>query len=254
MLLYLRSNIQCHVLEEAAFQVSDALFCILNIDSKAKFLLSVIYRPPNSTTELDFALAQALSQFISLPHTHILILGDFNLPNLYNYQEQFPPFKLYLSELMNTTPLYNHITNPTRFRSNNNPSLLDLILTNEELMVETVDWNSPLGCSDHVVLTFAFIISMHLNETQQKYRLMTDYSRLKSLILANRWNFADSTDGAEAWKLFYRQFTTLLETCTTRKSCKLYRPPKVIRSRTRKWFSRRNAAWRTFMGSPSNTN
>ena len=47
-------------------------------------------------------------------------------------------------------------TEPTRGRINQNPHILDLLLTNEEGMVSDVEYLSPLGKSDHPVLTFKF--------------------------------------------------------------------------------------------------
>ena len=44
----------------------------------------------------------------------------------------------------------------TRFRVNQQPSVLDLIMSNEEDMVVNLEYLSPLGASDHKVLTFQF--------------------------------------------------------------------------------------------------
>ena len=50
--------------------------------------------------------------------------------------------------------LFQHVEEPTRIRGNDNPSLIDLILTNEELQVSIVVHHAPLGkkcpCSHHV--------------------------------------------------------------------------------------------------------
>ena len=46
--------------------------------------------------------------------------------------------------------------NYTRFRVNQQPSVLDLIMSNEEDMVVDLEFLSPLGASDHKVLTFQF--------------------------------------------------------------------------------------------------
>ena len=41
-------------------------------------------------------------------------------------------------------------------RHGQEPSILDLVLTNEEGMIENIDYGNPLGKSDHLVLTFEF--------------------------------------------------------------------------------------------------
>ena len=45
---------------------------------------------------------------------------------------------------------------PTRYRSQNVPSILDLILTNEENMISNLQYKPGLGKSDHLVLDFTF--------------------------------------------------------------------------------------------------
>ncbi len=50
--------------------------------------------------------------------------------------------------------LYQHITEYTHYKEGQNPSLLDLILTNEEGMVNDIQYVSPLGKNDHVCLVF----------------------------------------------------------------------------------------------------
>jgi hypothetical protein len=52
--------------------------------------------------------------------------------------------------------LYQHVTEFTRTRENSEPSTLDLIFTNEEGMVDDTMITSPLGHSDHCVITFKF--------------------------------------------------------------------------------------------------
>jgi hypothetical protein len=51
--------------------------------------------------------------------------------------------------MVRDTYLSQHVTKETRFRGDNQPSLLDLIFTNEEGMIDTIEHNAPLGNSDH---------------------------------------------------------------------------------------------------------
>ena len=45
--------------------------------------------------------------------------------------------------------LFQHIDKPTRVRGNDEPSLIDLLLTNEELQVSNTVHHAQLGKSDH---------------------------------------------------------------------------------------------------------
>ena len=50
--------------------------------------------------------------------------------------------------------LKQHITEPTRYREGEESSLLDLIITNEEGMVQNVSYHPGLGDSDYCCLKF----------------------------------------------------------------------------------------------------
>ncbi len=60
--------------------------------------------------------------------------------------------------------LYQHITEYTHYRKGQNPRLLDLILTNEEGMVNDMQYVPPLGKSDHVCVIFNKYIYIHIME------------------------------------------------------------------------------------------
>ena len=53
--------------------------------------------------------------------------------------------------------LKQHVDFNTRFREGNESSMLDLIFTNEDYMIENLRSIAPLGKSDHVGLLFTFI-------------------------------------------------------------------------------------------------
>ena len=59
-------------------------------------------------------------------------------------------------EALSDSFLHQHITQPTSVRHGWEPSILDLVLTNEEGIIENIDYRNPLGKSDHLVLTFEF--------------------------------------------------------------------------------------------------
>ena len=52
--------------------------------------------------------------------------------------------------------LFQHVQEPTRYRNDNIPSILDLVFSNEEHMVSNMNYLSGLGSSDHVLISFDF--------------------------------------------------------------------------------------------------
>ena len=53
---------------------------------------------------------------------------------------------------INSCFLYQHVLEPTRFREDQEPSTLGLILTNEEGMISNLNYDPGLGASDHCLL------------------------------------------------------------------------------------------------------
>ncbi|KAF7262469.1 hypothetical protein EG68_00265 [Paragonimus skrjabini miyazakii] len=53
--------------------------------------------------------------------------------------------------------LNDYVQETTRWRDQNHPSLLDLVFTNEPLMIGSVELLNPLSRNDHAVLKFGLI-------------------------------------------------------------------------------------------------
>ena len=64
--------------------------------------------------------------------------------------------------------LYQHVNFPTRYREGCRPSQLDLVFSTEELMVDNLVASSPLGKSDHIVLSWDFIYGNDRHEKRNK--------------------------------------------------------------------------------------
>jgi len=55
--------------------------------------------------------------------------------------------------------LSQHVKDATRIRQNQTPTTLDYIFTEEENLIETINYEVPLGKSDHVVLTWKLLLA-----------------------------------------------------------------------------------------------
>ena len=90
----------------------------------------------------------------------LLILGDFNIPGIdWTNRDVLTGALKVDRDVFNKIQdcfLYQHVTEPTRFRGNSN-STLDLILTKEEEDVKNIRVLQPLGKSDHGVVVGNFI-------------------------------------------------------------------------------------------------
>jgi endonuclease/exonuclease/phosphatase family metal-dependent hydrolase len=121
-----------------------------------------VYRSPsNRTSEYNDKLCTLISEATSKGYSHILIMGDFNYPDIdwenwntkgYNTNSHEYNFV----ESIQDNFLHQHTRKPTRWRGTDTPHILDLIITNEETMISNLEHVSLLGKSDHCVLNFDF--------------------------------------------------------------------------------------------------
>jgi len=101
--------------------------------------------------------------------------------------------------------LYQHISQSTRYRSNAVPHTLDLVLSNEEGMVDDIQYLPGLGNSDHICVFFNFVCYLEVtNYKITKYNIhRADYDKMNKLLAEIEWAEALSPlDVSEAWKYF----------------------------------------------------
>ena len=134
-------------------QFQESVWAEIPLNSDDTMLVGVIYKSPGSSEANNEKLNQTVTEAVGLNHSHFLLMGDFNYPNIkwdsesteYTVEDTF-------IENIRDNFLFQHITMPTRGRLGNKSNILELIFTNEEGMIEDVTYESPLGKSDHAVL------------------------------------------------------------------------------------------------------
>ena len=75
-----------------------------------------------------------------------------------------------------------YVSEPTRFKHGVSPSLLDLVITNEEGMISNLNYLPPLRKSDHLFLQCSFnLVTPDVNLDYIKFNLNAgDYDTLHS--------------------------------------------------------------------------
>ena len=94
-----------------------------------------------------------------------------------------------LIEILRDCYLHQVITENTRARGTNIPSLLDLVLCYDECQIEKIEYHAPLGKSDHCVIAFLY------NVTSEKCSYMVkrtfyekgDYKAIKLMLNQIEW-------------------------------------------------------------------
>ena len=138
LLLYINSSLKSQEIEIcSAFE--ENMFVEVELNGHNKLLIGLIYRSENGTAENNVMLNSLLTEARKLRHSHLLLMGDFNFPNICwannsTSSSITSPDSLFL-ECVEENFLLQNVDKPTRWRGSNNPHILDLIITNEEDMI-----------------------------------------------------------------------------------------------------------------------
>ncbi len=163
---------------QANVDYCESAWVTINSNKINPLLIGCIYRSPNCTVDNELNLFRLLNEISNLRSTQIIIAGDFNYPEIDWNNWQTPNEGLVhgsgaFIECLRDSFFYQHVTQPTRGRQNNEPHILDLIITRTEDELSDLEYESPLGMSDHSVLRF----NVNYNNTidiQEKWRFIYD--------------------------------------------------------------------------------
>lgn len=128
-------------------------------------LMQCLYRSgtPDTAVQHDDEMFKLLKETSTIPnYSKKIIVGDFNLnriswspdpsnPTLPTYISENSPEVKFL-ECIRDTFFVQHITEPTRFREGNNPTLDDLVLSSCETDISEIIYNESIGLSDHLTI------------------------------------------------------------------------------------------------------
>ena len=243
--LYYRKPLTCVEIVDTDITLSDTLWCRLRLETGDYCIIGVIYRPPSSSESHNLNLLTRLRTAVIRYSPHVLLMGDFNLPKLFtrvthpenSMEHQF-------QSLFSECILFNHAHEPTRIRGLDRPSQLDLILTNEESMIDRVEYNPPLGKSDHVTMMFDYVCRAERPSDLVKSYRRIDYSNLLiSLFEAAPLGVVGNTVD-EQWSSLMSILNEKIDSNSTIIPWKDRKTPTFApRSRTKKWMALRNSAW-----------
>ncbi|KAG5897109.1 hypothetical protein JTB14_014097 [Gonioctena quinquepunctata] len=198
----------------AAIQGVEALHVSLTKET-VNINIVCIYRPNDVSHEANVQLIDYLSQLSTLDN--LIITGDFNYPNITWPIDNIPDTNSATSKFMHFVADSNPfqlITEPTRFRINNEPSVLDLIFTNDENIVTYYEILPPVGLSDHAVIYATTQLNIHMpNKYGTEVFKIIDFDQLFGELSAIDWISLLSTcdDVDILWEKFYSTITVLVD-------------------------------------------
>ena len=143
LLLYVRDDIPCKLIKLQYDLPSDieCLFIEINLRNK-KYLLVGGYNPHKDLSPYFLCHVGKALDTLLCDYDNILLLGDFNTTQ----EEQC------MKDFCETYDLKNLIKEPTCFKNANNPSSIDVMLTNRKLSFQN-SMTIETGLSDHHKMT-----------------------------------------------------------------------------------------------------
>ena len=158
-----------------------------------RFIVGCVYRKGTSSSDNNRKLEENLRRAKSLSDK-VLIFGDFNFPeidwenNFIPYEDRHEEARRFL-ETVGDSFMHQHVMEDTRARGQNNPSCLDLILSENDGSVFEVEYCAPLGSSDHCVITWKYVVEINFEASRlrRKCYYKGDYVKMRRLLEEVDW-------------------------------------------------------------------
>ena len=264
LIMYIKKSIESSLCTDLMHEeFNESLWCTVRTEV-GTILVGLCYRSPASTSRNNDKLLELFRASVKQPRIkHVLIIGDFNYPDI-NYSQHFVTANddTAPARFFNTTQeffLFQNVALPTRVRQGQQPSVLDYIFTDEDNLVDELQYNTPLGKSDHVVLQWDFLVKVHhKSSSQRKLNYWKgDYDEISRGLQAINWQEQFSQASVEQmWTRFKttvncleQQYVPVKSYTTNRK-----RKNKWITKATVNQIKKRDRAWKQYRQFPSTKN
>ena len=131
--------------------------------------------------------------------THLNVCGDFNYKNINwqllscNLDEQSNEQK-FLNAVQDGF-LHQHVNEPTRSRGSDEPTLLDLVFTNEDAMIDEIEHHAPLGKSDHDVILWNYTCYTEKGSRRSVIQWQkADFDNMRADLAQHQWNLGSDVE------------------------------------------------------------
>jgi len=155
--LYVKDDLRSTEVESSTTDTPEAsVWCSVPLINRDNLLVGVVYRSPNACITNNTLLNSMITEMVILKHSHVMIMGDFNYPDI-NWDTstsdsaEDSPSQNFLSTYKGCF-IYQHVAHPTHYRGLQQANILGLIMTNESDMIDKLHYTDPIGKSHHVVL------------------------------------------------------------------------------------------------------
>lgn len=209
VVIYTKDHISadyCTVMMNSDFK--ESVWCELRLNETDKLIVGGIYKSPSSDELNHIRLNELMTQATNLNYKHMIIVGDFNFPDV-NWttwtnsgNENHASF--HFIECLRDNFLQQHISSYTRYRDGQNPSCLDLLISDSDDIVSDVQFGDKLGASDHVSIIFNvqcdFSVTGSSKTRPNFYK--GNYQDIRKYLEDVDWNEMTQMGVEESWTFF----------------------------------------------------
>ena len=197
------------------------MYCKFSSKNSGLLHILCIYRSPNSKIENNNNLNSLISKFSKL-NGHLLILGNINYPTI-NWAMLVTPHikENWTTKFLTVTKnsfLHLHVNNTIHVRPNQTPTLIDLIFTSDDQTINNLSFLSPLGKSQHNVITFHYQLEyIKLSKAGCNYH-KANYTAMKRKLSDSEWQgLFQGKDVDLSWETFLKLLNDIILKFTARR-------------------------------------
>lgn len=222
--VYVKKDIQARTVQPV-HHFTDSVWITVQGKEKEKVLFGCIYRSgsPQKAANNDKKLHDVLIWAADkAEYTHKVIVGDFNHPKITwspgpniaaNTAPDNPECKFV--DCILETYFQQVVTQPTRYRGNQNPTMDDLILINEQDVIQKLDYLDPIGASDHIGIGFEIAFQNERSRVSKSTPMYDkgDYARMRTMLDKNWDQLLAELPIQEAWDKFEKAIKEATDIC-----------------------------------------
>lgn len=206
-----------------------------------------VYRSPNASEAMT---KEVIDYIKNIPQNSFLV-GDYNYPEVdWTTLTCTSSESQVFLDTVNNAFLNQHVDFTTNLTPQPNGSVtgtcIDLVLTNEDNLIASVQPKGQLGASHHSIIQVEVIVPSHLNSTEE---LVPDYSKADFNCLREKLNVIDwrsyfgESNTEECWQKFKSKVSDAVDECIPKKLRRNNSKPlwmqrnvlRILRKKKRLW-------------------
>jgi len=250
VLLYVRSELNAVAFTPRS-KFPEQIWCCLSKGCPDELLIGVCYRTTTSSIFVNDTAEQLRDLIREQGSKHLLLMGDFNYPDIDWSGRQCTSgasveSKLFL-EAVEDSFLTQHVLCATR-----KEAVLDLVLTDEEDMVSDMQSLGPFSSSDHNWLSWNLEVGAQQPATSNTGIKKWDYKRadfagfIKELTDTDWTSSLEPLYTDEAWQMFRDKLMDCENRYIPQKTCKKTTKPIWMTHKAMKKVQRKHKAYATY--------